>query len=205
MRLTFDVRALLRLTAPLVLVVSVAGCGGDSSPTGPQTGNPPESGNPGGGGSSGGSCPGSVGSGTYRATVDGTTYNFTQIIASFSRKKGEFDPDALMLQGGQCDASLAVAVLIMDFNQRLVTGRAYPMPGTISNPATGIVSVPRLTNGQTQAWQTDGGSGTVTFSTLTDTRAVGTMSFVAPAYSGGATGTRTVSNVSFDLTFPATP
>lgn len=126
MRLTFDVRALLRLTAPLVLVVSVAGCGGDSSPTGPQTGNPPESGNPGGGGSSGGSCPGSVGSGTYRATVDGTTYNFTQIIASFSRKKGEFDPDVLMLQGGQCDGSLAVGVLIMDFSQRLVTGRALP-------------------------------------------------------------------------------
>ncbi len=46
-----------------------------------------------------------------------------------------------------------------------------------------------------------GGSGTITVTTLTATRVSGTFSFVAPALSGGATGSKTVTNGSFDVEF----
>jgi len=45
-----------------------------------------------------------------------------------------------------------------------------------------------------------GGSGSVTVTTRTATRIAGTFSFVLAASTGGATGTRTITNGSFDLT-----
>ena len=54
---------------------------------------------------------------------------------------------------------------------------------------------------QTGGWGTrlTGQAGTITISTLTATRIVGTFSFVADMVSGGATGTKTVTGGSFDL------
>ena len=46
-----------------------------------------------------------------------------------------------------------------------------------------------------------GGSGTITVTTLSATRVAGTFSFVAVALAGGATGTKTVTNGSFDIEF----
>lgn len=53
----------------------------------------------------------------------------------------------------------------------------------------------------TQGWGTpaNGLSGTITFTTLTDTRMAGTFSFTATAISGGATGTVEVTDGVFDL------
>lgn len=46
-----------------------------------------------------------------------------------------------------------------------------------------------------------GGSGTITVTTLSATRVAGTFSFVAPASAGGATGSKTITNGSFDIEF----
>jgi hypothetical protein len=46
-----------------------------------------------------------------------------------------------------------------------------------------------------------GGSGSVTLTTLTDTRIAGTFEFTAVPVTGGASGTRTITQGSFDVEF----
>jgi hypothetical protein len=58
----------------------------------------------------------------------------------------------------------------------------------------------------TQSWSATGvqgtnSSGSVTLTTLTATRAVGTFTFNAAALAGGATGTKVVTSGVFDVTF----
>jgi hypothetical protein len=82
--------------------------------------------------------------------------------------------------------------------------------GTISGPGTvnldltaggnGSEAIISNTNG---GWGTafTGGKGTITVTTLTATRIVGTFSFDAPAGSGNATGVLQVRNGQFDVNF----
>ncbi|HEY4100364.1 MAG TPA: hypothetical protein VGM20_05765 [Gemmatimonadales bacterium] len=64
--------------------------------------------------------------------------------------------------------------------------------------SSGIVA-----SGTGGGWDTyaPGGSGSVTFTTFTSNHVVGTFSMVAAAVSGGATGTLTVTNGAFDVTY----
>jgi hypothetical protein len=59
-----------------------------------------------------------------------------------------------------------------------------------------------LTQGQ-DGWTAGGagGSGAVTITTLTDTRIAGTFAFTAVAVTGGASGTREVTQGTFDVEF----
>jgi hypothetical protein len=75
-------------------------------------------------------------------------------------------------------------------------------PGTfpidLSNGASGL-----LTIGGTQVWKADavlGGSGTITLTTLTATGTSGAFSFTLIAVPP-ATGTKTITNGAFDITF----
>ena len=52
---------------------------------------------------------------------------------------------------------------------------------------------------------TPNGSGTVTLTSLTATRATGTFSFVAVPYQNGATGTLHVTNGKFDVPLTREP
>jgi hypothetical protein len=89
-----------------------------------------------------------------------------------------------------------------DLTRSLVIGFA---PST-GNQATGSTSVVfcRLIIGS-QIWQaglTYGGNGTVSVTTLTSTRAVGTFSFTAPGATAGTTpATRTLASGTFDVRF----
>jgi hypothetical protein len=76
-------------------------------------------------------------------------------------------------------------------------------PGTVNlNIATGQGSQAIISN-STGGWGTafNGGSGTITVTTLTANRIAGTFSFDAVAGSGNATGTLQVRNGKFDVTF----
>lgn len=53
----------------------------------------------------------------------------------------------------------------------------------------------------TETWYAVGGSGTMTVQTLTDSRATGTFQMVAGPIGGSGTGTRTIVNGTFDVTF----
>jgi hypothetical protein len=73
--------------------------------------------------------------------------------------------------------------------------------GTNSVTAGGVVIGQLRTPAGT--WQATGGagSGTVTVTSYTATGAAGTFSFTLPALTGGATGTRTITNGIFSVTF----
>jgi hypothetical protein len=76
-------------------------------------------------------------------------------------------------------------------------------PGTYSlgfgnsNAGSGIV----IKSGKSWGSSLQGGTGSVTLTTLTANHVVGTFTFSAPASGGGATGTSSVTNGKFDITF----
>jgi hypothetical protein len=76
-------------------------------------------------------------------------------------------------------------------------------PGTYTIPeAVGLNANLTLTAGGTWSARNDQGSGTVVVTTRTANRIVGTFQFVMPpAPSSNATGTRTITNGAFDVTF----
>ncbi len=77
-------------------------------------------------------------------------------------------------------------------------------PGTFSlNLATGNGSSAIVANSSGQGWITalPGGSGSISITLLTPTRAVGTFSFEAVPSTGGASGAMRATNGQFDVTF----
>jgi hypothetical protein len=76
-------------------------------------------------------------------------------------------------------------------------------PGTVNLSLTNGNGSNAIVSSTTGAWGTafNGGSGTITVTTLTANRIAGTFSFDAPAGSGNATGTLQVRNGNFDVTF----
>ena len=162
--------------APIVLaacaVLLSAACGGGSdSSTGPNNNNN-----------------GSItGDGNISATFNGTAWRSLKSGDRVS-KTGQFY--------GLSSVNPPYAIVISIAN---VTA-----PGTFQlnlqaggNGSSGIVS------NSTGGWGTAfaGGTGTVTVTTLTASRIVGTFSFDAVPASGAATGTLQVRNGTFDLTF----
>jgi hypothetical protein len=79
----------------------------------------------------------------------------------------------------------------------LTTTGTYSLSPQNQMAADGIVS--STSGGWASAYA--GGSGSITFTTLTATHAVGTFAFEAPAGSGGASGTMHVTNGKFDVTY----
>ena len=127
-----------------------------------------------------------TGDGNVRATINGAAWR--------SLKSG----DRVTRNGnfyGIATVNLPYALVLGVAN---VTG-----PGTFNlNLSAGNGSSAIISN-STGGWGTafNGGSGTITVTTLTATRIVGTFSFDAVPGSGSATGTVVVRNGTFDLTF----
>lgn len=173
----------------LALGALACGGGGPTSPSGSSSGTG-SSGGTGGSGGSGGSGGGSGGSGpnqgTVTAVIDGVPY--TGVVRAATSQSGIF----------------AVAAM-NDSNVGFGFG-GLAVAGTTSISATSPTNA-LLTSGSTvpqMSWfaSTSGGSGTLTISTITATGATGTFQFTMPPTPGsGASGTRSVTNGSFTVTF----
>lgn len=167
-------RQLLPFLLILAPIMSLA-CGGGSGTTTPASASPVTASNP--------SPPGVTSRGTFTAVIDGNTFVATEVIAS--------------IQSGILGLSGLSAGRAMELQ---IAGPATvgPSPAAVGR----LVEFPSL-----RSWATggsNGGSATLTISTLSANGASGTFSFSAPPSAGvttGATGTRTVTNGVFSVTF----
>jgi hypothetical protein len=120
--------------------------------------------------------------GSLSATVDGS--NWSGVTVAATRTNGFVGVGA-----GKSDGS----TIAFAFPDHTGTFQAAGQDGTNANYTSG---------GKT--WSAvfgTGGSGTITVTTLSATRVAGTFSFTLVALSGGATGTKTVTNGTFDIEF----
>jgi hypothetical protein len=148
-------------------------------------------------GGSGPSAPSLGGGGLLSATINGTAWSSQpQLIqANSAQKEGHYPIYGASPAGSSLNG--------MQLNLVGIQGPGtYPL-GTAGGVSGGTVAV----NEGSAVWMTpiNGAAGTVTITTLTSTRAVGTFQFVADPVAAGATGPRTVANGQFDipLTRPA--
>lgn len=127
----------------------------------------------------------SVGAGSVTATIDG---------AAFS--------GSLSVQATRTSNVLSIGAV--SNNSRQINFALFGVTTTGTVPVgAGAASTITYTD-VTKAWVTSlvGGTGSVTITTLTANRAVGTFSFTAiPSANTGATGNKVVTNGSFDVKF----
>jgi hypothetical protein len=161
------------------LVLLVVGCGGGASPTDPNT-PPPPAPLPGGGSAS--------------AQVNGQAFAPITTASATHAFSGGYNISLNRVQG--LDAR-AININLMN----IVGTGTYPL-GTGAGVSGGLGIYAEAGGG----WGTplSGDAGTITLSTLTDTRIAGTFSFTADVLSTGATGVRTITGGAFDLPLTTT-
>jgi len=165
-------------TIAFLATLSALACGGgsddDGNPTGPPAGG-------GGGGAT---------NGTFSAQINGSTWSATGTV-NVSRQP----PNFIGLSGFGFAGNTAYSVVLGIGN---ATG-----PGTHSfNISAGGDGSSLIIGGTTTGWGTafSGGNGSVTITSLTSNRIVGTFSGTAVPSSGSA-GNLVITNGQFDLTF----
>lgn len=134
------------------------------------------------GGGSG--TPTGPGNGSMTAQVDGTAWRASQGVAA-TRAAG------FVGVGGSASDASTISFAFPD------TG---PGSFTVASPNGTNATYVKSGQGWTAAFG-GGGSGTITVTTLTASRVAGTFSFTAPGVVGGASGNKTVTNGSFDISF----
>lgn len=133
---------------------------------------------------------GGGGGASMKATVGGAAFNPPSVTVDAS-----FTGSVLTLQGSSSSMPVtAISIHVLD-----VTG-----PGTYQlNPNfIGTFGQVAITSGTTvQLWTTalSPGNGSITVTTLSDTRVAGTFRFTAQAASEGATGQQSVTSGTFDI------
>lgn len=124
---------------------------------------------------------------TMSATIDGTAW---------------CSPAASVSRAGN-NSIIAVAGIDLGLTASISFGVVAPATGTFSvapgNNTFGSATVAKAGKGWSSA--VPGGTGSVTFTTLTANHVVGTFAFDAVGASGGATGMVHVTNGKFDITF----
>jgi hypothetical protein len=129
------------------------------------------------------------------ANVSGTNFTATCLLTVTSTA------GVVAVGGTNVSSSNKTNFIDLTFAVATTTTGTFSFSGSSNppNPNNGAVSI-----GGSQFWEvgsTDAGSsGTVTITTLTATRVAGTFSFTMVAGPGGS-GTKTVSNGKFDITF----
>jgi len=159
------------------LLFSVAVCGGssDSGTTGPNNNNQTPT----------------ATNGTFTATINGVAWGAAGTV-SVNHSSGLISIAGFGQIGTSTGYSVALAI-------GATTG-----PGTVSlnylNPTTSLLIVGSSTGA---GWTTfsNGGTGTMTITTLTSNHIVATFTADAVATSGGATGTIPIRNGKLDVTF----
>ena len=129
----------------------------------------------------------SAGDGAISATINGTAWRSSKGADRVSKSGTIY---AIVGVNLPYTISLAIAGLTA--------------PGTVNlNLATGGQGSNAIVTNGNGGWGTafTGGTGTITVTTLTSNRIVGTFSFDAPPGSGNATGTLQVRNGKFDVAF----
>ena len=124
----------------------------------------------------------------YSAIVNGTAWCAASVLGNYYAAQQQIVITGIGITGSTSwDITLSVASIgvVGQFNLHNVAPLRVAL---VSNNS----GVGYSTNGT-------GGSGTITFTTLSTTHVVGTFTFTAPATSGG-TGTATITNGSFDVT-----
>jgi hypothetical protein len=166
-----------RLVIGLVLLVIAAGCGKKDNPM-----------NPGGGGTGGGGGGVQLPNGSMSATFNGSSWNATVLSAT-----SPVGNSGILGIGANDAAGRGIAFALF-----------ASAPGTYNN-ATSVGMNFIITEGL-QFFQSSaavaGTSGTVTLTSITANRVVGTFQCVATATPGtGSSGSRTITNGTFDVTF----
>jgi Family of unknown function (DUF6252) len=168
-------RPCLSFGSAALLSLIVIACGGDDNPAGP-------------------SGDGSINlpNGSMSATINGTPWNATLIAVNFIAPSAQFEGIVTILGTDAAQRSISV------------TARSGG-PGTYTVGGTSSTNM-FVADANGQGWQAQppfpGSSGTVTFTTMTANRAVGTFTFFAvPATATGASGNMNVTSGRFDVTY----
>jgi hypothetical protein len=173
----------MRKTLTLFLC-SLAACGGDSSTTGPIGGTT---------------------SGTFTATIDGQAWVSTTNQTAGGSSAANAIPGTVTLIGTKVVSATNYTTITLALGYLSGPG-TYPLgvsQGTTAG-GSGIVFATQGTSIGTWSTNLTGNAGTVTITSLTSTRIVGTVQFTAPPQSfTTTTGTRVVTNGAFDLPLPA--
>lgn len=181
----------MRVVLALTVCAAVLGaaCGGGGSPTSPTGGS--SGGGTGGSGGSGGGTGGGGGAapnhGTITATIDGVAYS--GVVRTATSQSGIF---AIAAMNDQTNVGFGIGALAAAGTTSI---SATSPTNALLTTSTGVPAV---------SWfaSTSGGSGTLTISTITATGATGTFQFtMQPTPGTGASGTRSVTNGSFTVTF----
>ena len=165
-----------------LLLCSLAACGGGGSTTGPLGGTT---------------------SGTFTATIDGQPWVSTTNQTASSGANGV--PGIVTLTGTKVVSATNYTTITLALGYLSGPG-TYPLGVNQGTTAGGSGLVFATQGTSIGTWSTNllGNAGTVTITSLTSTRIVGTFQFTAPPQSfTTTTGTRTVTNGAFDLALPA--
>lgn len=142
-----------------------------------------------------------IGCGSSSDSVTGTNNNSTSgPLSATIDGKAWASPAPSVVRGGSI---ISIAGIDLALTGSVSLAVAAPAPGTYSlafgNNSGGVGIVTKGSQGWGSALQ--GGTGSVTFTTVATNHVVGTFAFDAVATSGGATGTVHVTNGKFDITF----
>jgi hypothetical protein len=172
------------ISVSLTVISLLAACSGDS--TGPANNNS--------GGNTGGNATGT----RMTATVDGQAWSAATATGAvtalqFSRVSGGY-----IVMGTQITSTGAIGST-MTFTLNNIAGPGtYPLGVDAVSVYGGFAAITGGSPGGTWTTPLSGAAGTITVTTLTPTRIAATFSFTAAPTSGGATGTRVVTNGTFD-------
>ncbi len=132
------------------------------------------------------------GGNSFSASINGQAFSPPSVTVG-----GAYASNVLTIQGSTTSSPITA----ISINVTNVDG-----PGTyqLTPNFAGTFGQVVVTSGTTaQAWSTvvAPGTGSITITSLSSTKAVGTFSFTAQAGSGGATGQKAVTNGAFNVTF----
>lgn len=123
------------------------------------------------------------------AKIGGTSFGTTTVGAANHSVAGGYVISAVSSSGSNAQS---ITLLLTNI----------PGPGTYPlGTGAGVAGGTAIYVSNSAGWGTalTGDAGTVTLTTVSDTRITGSFSFTADASTGGATGTKSVSNGAFDL------
>jgi len=141
------------------------------------------------------SCGGGNASGTMTANISGTNFTATCLLTITSTA------GIVSVGATNVSANNKTDFIDITFAINTTTTGTFSFVGSTSSPNVNNAAVSISGSHFWNAGATDtGSSGTVTLTTLTATRVAGTFSFTMVAGPGG-TGTKTVTNGKFDITF----